>query len=269
MKKYTPLTWTVTSWMMMFMIAPLLIIIAFSFLSKALYGGVEWQLNLQNFDRLGEWVYLKIYFRSFMLAAQTTIICFILGFPIAWVMATAQSPQTRMSLLMLILIPFWTNFVVRAYSIRFLLSPEGPLHTILGWDLNLAASKELVMIGMVLNYLPLMVIPLFVTLDKMDFNLLEASRDLGANRMQSFFQVILPLSKAGWISGLMFVFVPALGEFLIPDILGGATTLFLGNLIFDQFLKTRDWPFGAAISLVLVLSALIAFLVETRLRKEV
>ena len=268
MRKHTPLTWSVSTWMLMFMIAPLLIIITFSFLSKALYGGVEWHFNLQNFVRLGEFVYLKIYFRSFMLAAQTTSICLLLGFPIAWVMATAQSPQTRMSLLMLILIPFWTNFVVRAYSLRYLLSPEGPLHTVFGLDLNLTASRELVMIGMVLNYLPLMVIPLFVTLDRMDFNLLEASRDLGANRWQSFTQVILPLSKAGWITGMMFVFVPALGEFLIPDILGGATTLFLGNLIFEQFLKTRDWPFGAAISLVLVISALVAFVVETRLRKE-
>ena len=156
------------------------------------------------------------------------------------------------------MIPFWTNFVVRAYAIKILFSELGPVNQI-GMALGMihepvifANTDFSVWLGMVTNYLPFMVLPLYVALEKFDFSLLEAAKDLGAGSWNILWRVLVPLTKAGIVTGLIFVFTPALGEFVIPDLLGGSKTMLIGSLVTEQFLKTRDWPFGAALSLILI-----------------
>jgi spermidine/putrescine transport system permease protein len=196
------------------------------------------------------------------LATITSASCLLLGFPVAYVMATA-SPRWRQILMAMVVIPFWTNFVIRAYAIKFLLSDYGLINT-MGIFFHLwkepiyfGNSAFSVWLGMVTNYIPFMILPLYVSLDKFDFTMLEAARDLGASSWNTFWKVLLPLVKTGVITGLIFVFTPALGEFVVPDLLGGAKTMLIGNLITEQFMKTRDWPFGSALSLLLIVAVLV------------
>jgi spermidine/putrescine transport system permease protein len=187
----------------------------------------------------------------------------------AFVMATS-SAQVRSILLVLIVLPFWTNFVVRAYATKVLFGEYGPLNQfalslgLIRKPLDLQNSDLSVWIGMVTNYLPFMVLPLYVTLEKFDFSLIEAARDLGASSWRILAKIIIPLTKPGIITGLIFVFTPALGEFVIPDLLGGARTMLIGNLITEQFLKTRDWPFGAALSLLLIIVVMLTLVFYLR-----
>lgn len=236
----------------------------YSVLSRGPYGSIVWTFTARNYVRLLDPLYLGIYARSLAFAGLTTIVCLGLGYPTAWCMATAPA-RRRALLLVLLMIPFLTNFVVRVYAIRILLGAEGPLNGIglaLGLiraPIGMTDSPVAVAIGMITNYLPFCVLPLFVVFDRFDFTLLEAARDLGASGRRIFFQIVLPLTKAGIASGTLLVFVPALGEFMIPDLLGGARTMLLGNLITEQFLKARDWPFGAALAMLLVFALVAVF----------
>ena len=175
----------------------------------------------------------------------------------AYVIATAPD-KLRNALLTLVVIPFWTNFVVRAYAIKVLLAEWGPINHlglalgIINAPIDLGNRELAVWFGMVTNYLPFMVLPLYVSMEKLDFSLLEAARDLGATPIRTLWNVLVPLTRPGIVTGVIFVFTPALGEFVIPDLLGGARTMLIGNLITEQFLKTRDWPFGAALSFLLI-----------------
>lgn len=244
-------------WFLWFLLVPLTIVAVYSLATKGTYGGVIFRFSAENYIRAGEWIYLRIFWNSLKLAVLTAFSCLLIGYPMAYVIATA-SLWMRSVLLMLVVIPFWTNFVVRAYAIKVLLAEGGPINQlllafgILNEPLTLSNSDFAVWFGMVTNYLPFMVLPLYVALEKFDFSLLEAARDLGASSISILFRILLPLTKPGIITGLIFVFTPALGEFVIPDMLGGARTMLIGNLITEQFLKTRDWPFGAALSLVLI-----------------
>lgn len=187
----------------------------------------------------------------------------------AYVMATA-SIRIRSMLLVLVVIPFWTNFVVRAYATKVLFGEYGPInHLALSLGLvhepiPFANTDFAVGLGMVTNYLPFMVLPLYVALEKFDFSLIEAAIDLGASSWQILLKILLPLTQHGIVTGLVFVFAPALGEFVIPDLLGGARTMLIGNLITEQFLKTRDWPFGAALSLLLIAIVMVTLLLYFR-----
>jgi spermidine/putrescine transport system permease protein len=248
-------------WLMWFLLAPLVIVLAYSFARKGVYGGVIYDLGARNYVRAGDWLYVRIFLDSLRLATVTSLSCLLIGFPMAYVMATAR-PAARSGLLMLVVIPFWTNFVVRAYAIKLILGERGPVNQallalrLIAEPLPLANSQLAVWIGMVTNYLPFMVLPLYVALEKFDFTLLEAGRDLGARSWHLLFRILVPMTRAGILTGLIFVFTPALGEFVIPDLLGGARTILIGNVITDQFLKTRDWPFGSALSVVLILTVL-------------
>jgi spermidine/putrescine transport system permease protein len=191
----------------------------------------------------------------------------------AYVMAIV-SPAVRSVLLALIVIPFWTNLVVRTYAIKVLLNDHGPLFQ---YAVSLGLIREgyvssnsdfIVWFGMVTNYLPFMVLPLFVSLEKFDFSLLEAAKDLGAASWRLLFHVLIPMTKPGIVSGLLFVFTPALGEFVIPDLLGGSKTMLVGNLITDQFLRTRDWPFGSALSLILILIVMLSLMIYMRTERQ-
>jgi spermidine/putrescine transport system permease protein len=260
-------------WFLWFLLIPLSIVAVFSFCTKGTYGGVEYRFTLENYERTADWLYIRIFISSLKLAFWTTVSCLFMGYPMAYVLATAR-PALRGILLLLVVLPFWTNFVVRAYAIKLLLGEFGPLNA-LGLALGLwqepvlfANSAFAVWLGMVTNYLPFMVLPLYVSLEKFDFTLLEAARDLGASGRNALLKVLLPLTRPGIVTGCIFVFTPSLGEFVIPDLLGGARTMLVGNLITEQFLKTRDWPFGAALSLLLIGLVVISLMVYLRLGTE-
>jgi spermidine/putrescine transport system permease protein len=244
-------------WFLWFLLVPLGIVIFYSFVTKGVYGGVVYRFTAENYLRATDWIYLRVFWNSLKLAGLTAISCLLIGYPMAYVMATS-SPRVRSALLMLVVIPFWTNFVVRAYAIKILFGEFGPINRI-GLALGLmqepvifANSTFSVWLGMVTNYLPFMVLPLYVALEKFDFSLMEAAKDLGAGSWAVVTRILVPMTKAGIVTGLIFVFTPALGEFVIPDLLGGSKTMLVGSLVTEQFLKTRDWPFGSALSLILI-----------------
>jgi spermidine/putrescine transport system permease protein len=255
-------------WFLWFLMIPLGIVLIYSFAEKGTYGGAIFRLNLENYSRAADWIYLRVMWNSLRLASVTAFSCLLLGFPMAYVMATAGR-RVQAALLILIVVPFWTNFVVRAYAVKLLLADHGPINEVrlalkvIVEPLAFINSPASVWLGMVTNYLPFMVLPLYVSLEKFDFSLLEAARDLGATHRQALLKILIPLCRPGMITGLIFVFAPALGEFVIPDLLGGAKVMMVGNLITEQFLKARDWPFGSALSLLLmalVLSSLALYL---------
>lgn len=257
-------------WMLWFLVIPLVIVFIYSFLTKGVYGGLVFKGTLENYSRAFDWLYLRILMESVKLAGITAVSCLIIGYPMAYVLATASS-RYRSILLILLVIPFWTNFVVRTYAIKVLLGEQGPISQfamnlgILSEPLQLSNSFFMVWIGMVTNYLPYMVLPLYVSIEKFDFSLLEAGRDLGASGWNNFWKVLIPLTKPGIITGSILVFTPALGEFLIPEILGGGKTMLIGNFITEQFLKMRDWPFGSALSSLLMTFVLISLVFVIRI----
>lgn len=256
-------------WFLWFLLIPLGIVLVDSLATKGTYGGVVYRWTTENYVRAADWIYLKILWNSFRLATVTALSCLIIGYPMAYVMATAPA-RMRSILLVLVVIPFWTNFVIRAYAIKMLFGELGPVNQlamavgIIQEPIVFANGGFSVWLGMVTNYLPFMVLPLYVALEKFDFSLLEAAKDLGAPGWKILFKVLVPLTRPGIITGTIFVFTPALGEFVIPDLLGGARTMLIGNLITEQFLKTRDWPFGAALSLLLILIVMFSLLVYLR-----
>ncbi|MDB5038180.1 MAG: Spermidine/putrescine transporter permease [Bacteriovoracaceae bacterium] len=257
-------------WMIWFLVIPLIIVFIYSFLTKGIYGGIVYRSTLENYSRAFDWLYFGIFFQSVKLALFTAIFCLLIGYPMAYALATA-SQKLRPVLLTLLVVPFWTNFVVRTYALKVMFADQGPINSLalslglIDAPITLSNSYAMVWLGMVTNYLPYMVLPLYVTLEKFDFSLLEAGRDLGASGWNNFWKVLIPLTKHGIVTGSILVFTPALGEFLIPDLLGGAKTMLMGNLITEQFLKMRDWPFGSALSMVLMAVVLASLVVIIRL----
>ena len=260
-------------WFLWFLLIPLGIVAVYSFATKGTYGGVVYRFSTDNYVRATDWIYLRIFWNSLKLAILTAISCLLIGYPMAYVMATA-SARVRSVLLILVVIPFWTNFVVRAYAIKVLFGELGPVNQLalaLGLihePIVFANTDFSVWLGMVTNYLPFMVLPLYVALEKFDFSLLEAAKDLGAPGWKILLKVLIPLTKPGIITGSIFVFTPALGEFVIPDLLGGARTMLIGNLITEQFLKTRDWPCGSALSLLLIMIVLASLMIYLRVTSQ-
>ncbi len=256
-------------WFLWFFLIPLSIVLVYSFAQKGTYGGVVFNFSIDNYLRATDPIYLNILWNSVKLATLTSVSCLLIGFPMAYVMATS-SPAVRNALLILVVIPFWTNFVVRAYALKVLFGETGPVNSaalslgLLSEPFVFANTSFAVWLGMVTNYLPFMVLPLYVSLEKFDFSLLEAARDLGAPPRRVLTRVLLPLTKPGIVTGTIFVFTPALGEFVIPDLLGGAKTMLVGNLITEQFLKTRDWPFGSALSLMVMAIVMICLMFYLR-----
>lgn len=266
-------------WSIVFLIIPLMVVGLISFATRGTYGGVIWQFSLENYRDLWHVVYARIFGQSLVLASLTTMICLVLGFPLAYYIVRL-SPRWQAVWLMLIMIPFWTNFLVRTYAWMFILRTEGLLNTLLlglgviTTPLDLLYTDKAVLIGLVYGYLPFMVLPLYATLERLDPAFVEAARDLYANQWSVFRRVIVPLTKPGIIAGCLLVFIPSLGAFLTPDLLGGARNMMVGNLIQHEYLVARDWPLGSAISLILliiVIAALVAyfFVESTRSRQEV
>jgi spermidine/putrescine transport system permease protein len=261
-------------WMAIFFAAPMGIVCAYSFLTRGDYGGVEHPWTAENFTRLADPLYLAILWRSLWIASLSTAICAVLGFPLA--LFIARAGRFRNLYLQLVLLPFWTSFLVRTYAWLFILRDTGLINTVLAGmhlihtPLQLLYNDGAVLLGLVYNFLPFFVLPLYATLERMDPALIEASADLGARPFSTLWRVIVPLSAPGIAAGCVLVFIPCLGAYLTPDLLGGGKSIMIGNLVQNQFTTARDWPFGSAASLVLTLASalLLAGLMRSRVARE-
>lgn len=243
---------------------PMGIIVAYSLLSRGAYGGVVLPWTLENYSRVFDPLYGQIVWRSLWIAAVSTLLCLALGFPMALYIARAQ--RHRALLLNLVMLPFWTSFLIRTYAWMFLLRDTGlinsaleSLHLIRN-PLPLLFNDGAVILGLVYGYLPFMVLPLYATLEKLDPALIDAAQDLGANPWVTVWKIVVPLSRNGMFAGVLLVFIPCLGAYLTPDLLGGGKSVMVGNLVQNQFTTARDWPFGSAVSLLLMLAVLLLVL---------
>jgi putrescine transport system permease protein len=228
------------------------------------------QLDFENFVFLTtDDLYWKSYLSSLQIAAVSTVMCLLIGFPIAYGMANAPD-EWRPTLLMLVILPFWTSFLIRVYAWIGILSQEGFLNQFLMWlgvigdPLTILNTNWAVYIGIVYTYCPFMILPIYATLEKLDASLLEAGEDLGCSRISAFWLITVPLSKAGVIAGCFLVFIPALGEFVIPSLLGGSGTLMIGKVLFEEFFSNRDWPVASAVAIVLLLILIIPIVLYQR-----
>lgn len=249
---------------------PLAIIAVYAVLSRGTYGGVEWPLTLANFARFSDPLYFGILWRSFWVAGAATALCLALGFPLA--LFIAESGPRKGLFLNLVILPFWTSFLIRTYAWVFLLRDTGLFNTalqalgVIREPLPLLYNDGAVILGLVYGYLPFMVLPLYATLERLDRSLLEAAADLGARRWAAFWRVTVPLAKPGIRAGVVLVFIPCLGTYITSDLLGGSKTVLIGNLVQNQFTSARDWPFGSAASLALtaVVMALLMFMARRK-----
>jgi len=261
-----------TLFLLLFFVAPSLIMVVASFRFPGEYGGLaplvehgQWQLTLETYRFFfSDFIYAEIFIKSFGVALATTLICILLAYPLAWLIA--RSPKKHQdAMVLLAILPFASNFLIRVYAWMIILGPQAAvaravngLLAAFGFEpVSLLFSPFAVLVGMVYVHLPFMILPLYTNLAKHDPALLDAAQDLGANAWQRFWKVTWPLSLPGIYSGSVLVFIPVLGMFAIPDILGGTGDILIGNLIKEQFLGTRDWPFGATLSLMLTLAVLV------------
>jgi spermidine/putrescine transport system permease protein len=260
------------AWAVFFVVAPALIMLVYSFLQRGTLGGVVYEPTLANYAGVGDPVYLQIVFRSIGYAAVTTIICLLAGYPVAYLIGRADE-RWRNLLLMAVMVPFWTSFLIRTYAWVTILKSEGLLNSLLIQLQLIAAPLELlytpgaVVLGLVYTFLPFMILPIYTSVEKLEGALIEAALDLGAGPLRAFSRVIVPLTSPGIAAGVLLVFVPALGIFAVNDILGGGRVDMIGNIIENQFKTARNWPFGAALGTSLLVSfAAIYFYVNRRQR---
>lgn len=264
-----------------FGIAPLFITLIYSFLVAATYGGVEWKFTTDAyvqflfsrdiFDGTLHFVpdYLQIFLHSILLAGLTTVACLLVGFPTAYFMAT-RPPAQRNFWVFLITIPFWTNLLIRTYAIMLIIRDEGLINDFLIWlgvidkPIVILYTNFAIMLGLLYSFLPFMVLPLYASLEKLDFRLVEAGFDLYATRGKVLRWIIIPLVKPGIIAGCLLVFIPGLGSYITPLLLGGGRQLMIGNLIALQFGTSRNWPFGSAQAFILMAGVLVALIVYVR-----
>jgi len=257
------------TYLIVFMVIPLILVTVLSFMSRGTYGEVVYKFNIESYIRLFDPLYAKILGYSLLVGFLTTVLSLVIGYPMAYYIARAPARQ-RSLLLFLILLPFWTNFIIRIYAWIMILRSSGFLNSFLQWigvihePLNILYTPTAVLIGMVYEFLPFMVLPLYTSLEKIENAQLEAAADLGAPPWKAFLRVTLPLSVPGMIAGTILVFIPAMGMFVVPDLMGGAKTMLIGNVIRNQFLTARDWPFGAAASMLLMLLTMVFTLYYTR-----
>lgn len=256
------------------MTIPLLLIVVYSFFTRGRFGGIVWEFTLDNYGRLFEPVYLKVFGTSVLIAGITTILALLIGYPTAYAI-TRLSPKWRTVALVMVVLPFWTNFLIRTYAWIILLNSEGPVNSslvnmgIIGAPIGLLYTPGAVVIGLLYAYLPLVVLPVYASIERLDRQLLEAASNLGASRIRTFFDVTLPLTLPGVMIGAIFVFVPSLGNFVVPELLGGGKTVMVGNLIRDQFLEARDWPFGSVIALFVIALLVILFAIQAAISRRI
>jgi spermidine/putrescine transport system permease protein len=252
-------------WLGILMVVPCLLVFALAFFERGTYGGVDWSIfTLENFRRAGDPLYLSIFLDSARIAAVSTLLALLIGYPAAY--AIVRAPERwQTSLLFLAILPFWTNYLIRTYAWIVLLNPVGLINNVLihlgliSEPLAILYNEFAVILGLVYSYTPFVILAIYSSLQRLDPSYAEASRDLGAGAIITFIRITLPLTAAGVVAGAVFVFVLSIGNFVTPDLLGGGKLQMIGNLIYDQFLSARDWPFGATLAglLIAVMMALL------------
>ena len=249
----------IVGWLVLFVLIPNLMIIITSFLTRDEANLIELTFTFDNYLRLLDPLYAKVMLHSFYMAIVATILCLIIGYPFAYIVAKMPE-KWRPIMLFLVIVPFWTNSLIRTYGLKIVLGTQGILNKalldigLIDAPLRIMYTETAVMIGLVYILLPFMILPLYSAIEKLDDTYIEAARDLGANKFQTLTKVILPLTMPGIIGGCLLVLLPALGMFYISDLLGGAKNLLIGNVIKSQVLNARDWPFGAATSIALTIA---------------
>lgn len=258
------------TWLVVFFIAPIIMMFGYSFMQRNDYGGVEFGFTLEHYQRFADPLYLAILGRTVVDAIICTVACLLLGFPVAY--AIARGGRFRNVLMFLVVLPFWTSFLVRTFAMIFLMRDTGLINSLLikagltEDGISMLYTPFAVMIGLIYGFLPFMILPIYASLEKLDLALLEAAEVLGARPMARFFRVTLPLSMPGVVAGSLLVFIPALGSFLTSDLLGGAKEILIGNLVQNQFTSARNWPFGSAASFVMMALVLAAVMFYLRVR---
>ena len=261
-------------YLLLFMALPISLILIYSIFQRGQFGGVVYHATTENFTRALDPVYRAVLFDSLKIASITTVLALALGYPTAY--GIAKLPKRfRTTALLLIVLPFWTNFLIRTYSWIMLLNREGLLNRallklhVIHTPLDLLYTQSAVILGLLYGYLPLMILPLYASIEKLDPEFREAASNLGANKFRTFLDVTLPLTISGVLAGSIFVFIPSLGNFIVPELLGGGKTVMVGNLIRDQFLKARDWPFGSVLALVVILFVFVLFAIQSKVEKRI
>lgn len=256
------------AYLIVFFAFPLGIVVVYSFATRNRFGGTDlsgW--NIDSYLRLNDPVLRDILFRSLGLALLTTVICLLLAYPFSYFLAT-RTPTVRNVLLVFVMIPFWSNFLVRNYAWRVLLGSDGPVSQITQFlglgETRILFTPTAIVLGLVYGFLPFMILPLYAALERLDWSVLEAARDLGATGFQTLRKITIPLSMPGVIAGSILVFIPSFGAFVTPEILGGGREVLLGSFIVSQFLEARNWPVGAATSTVLMAVMLLCALLYFR-----
>ncbi|QLB12606.1 spermidine/putrescine transport system permease protein [Bisgaardia hudsonensis] len=254
------------AWLLFFVLTPNILVLVVSFLTRDSSDFYALPFTLENYARLFEPLYAQVVWNSLYMSGIATIICLIVGYPFAFMMSKIN-PKYRPLLLFLVVLPFWTNSLIRIYGMKIFLGVKGILNStllsigIIDEPIRILNTEVAVIIGLVYLLLPFMILPLYSSIEKLDYRLLEAAKDLGANGFQRFLKVIIPLTMPGIVAGCLLVLLPAMGMFYVADLLGGAKVLLVGNVIKSEFLISRNWPFGSAISIALtILMALLIFI---------
>ncbi|MEX1263179.1 MAG: ABC transporter permease [Actinomycetota bacterium] len=260
-------------WVVLFL-APVGLILVYSFFRRSSIGGVDFTFTLDNYIRATEPLFLRVFWFSLRTALLTTAIALVLGYATAYFIAT-RTPRWRLPLLVIVVLPFWTNLLIRTYSWIALLNNEGLINKalrslgLIDEPLPLLNNQFAIVVGLVYAFLPLMVLPLFASIERLGPRLREAGADLGASSVSVFFRVTFPMTLPGVFAGCIFVFVPSLANFIVPDLLGGGLKLMVGNLIQQQFFAARDWPFGAALAMGVILITMVLLVLQAlMLRRE-
>ncbi|CAM3005429.1 ABC transporter permease [Paenibacillus sediminis] len=269
MKKLRLIHLPVMIWLILFLIIPILIVIGISFLQRDELGNLVYSFSLESYATFFDPLYLGIYMDTIWLSVVTTIICLLLSYPLAYYIANA-SPKIQTWGIILVTVPFWINFLIRTYAWVLLLRTQGTVNNLLialGWihePIQMLYTKGAVLLGMVYTFVPFMVLPIYVAIEQMDRRLLDAASDLGATKWRAFLHITLPQTKSGIMTGCVLVYVSTTGMFVVTDILGGAKSAMLSNIIQSQFLGSRNWPFGAALSIIFVVTSLVLIFLFNR-----
>lgn len=262
----------VSIWMIIFVMLPLIYILVISFMTRNVYGGIEYTFTLENYKEMLQPLYLKVIWKSIKLAFMTTVFCLLVGYPLAYWIASKPS-KTAAKMLMLVMIPYWTSSLVRLYSLNLMAMPNGFLNVflmklhIISEPLDILYSDTMVVLGLLTAMLPFSVLPLYSSIEKLDKSLLEASKDLGANSVTTFRKVTIPQTMPGIVGCVLLVFIPSLGMYYVPEMLGGGKVMLVGTLVKNQFLVTKNWPFGASLAILLIMITLAMMWIYTRVGK--
>ena len=261
-------------WLSLFFIMPLAIVLLVSFMTRGARNLPTFPLTLEHYQRIFGNVYFPVFLDSIKIAFLTTIICLLVGYPLAFFISTRKSRRMQQFALFLVILPFWTNFLVRTYAWRVLLGTDGTINAVLlnfgliSQPLQLLNTDFAVLVGLVYGFLPFMILPIYSSVERFEFRLVEAAHDLGANDWRAFWRVVFPLTLPGVIAGCILVFIPAIGSFITPDLLGGTQGLMIGNLIQGQFKGSGNWPLGSAASVVMMGIVMIGLFVYVRLGRR-